>query len=83
MNMRQITDEHGRSWEAVTVPRIVAHLRTGAALAFRPADAPDSQPIESTVDFNSPEAAASAIRTMSEKELRRRLLWARTDAGVS
>jgi hypothetical protein len=80
--MRQIADDKGRTWEAVAVPQVVAHLRKGAVLAFRPVDAPGASPIPTPVDFNSDQAAAFAIRTMSDRELRRRLEWAKTDAGV-
>jgi hypothetical protein len=82
VTMRQIADDQGRTWEAVALPQVVAHLRTGAVLAFRPLDAAEATTIRTPVDFNSAEAAASAIRTMSEKELRRRLEWAKTDAGI-
>jgi hypothetical protein len=80
--MRQIVDDKGRTWEAVATPQVVAHLRTGAVLAFRAADAPDAEPIRTPVSFNSPEAADFAIRTMSDRELERRLDWAKTDAGI-
>lgn len=78
--MRQIADEQGRSWEVVALPQVVAHLRTGAVLAFRTRDA---EPIRTPIEFNSAEAASLAIRTMSDKELRRRLTWAKTDAGLA
>ena len=80
--MRQIADEQGRSWEPVAVPQVVAHLRTGAVLGFRPAESADAEPIRTTIEFNSPEAADLAIRTMSERELRRRLHLARAESGV-
>jgi hypothetical protein len=81
--MRQIADDSGRTWEAVAAPEVVAHMRTGAVLAFRPGDAPDAEPLRTTVTFNSPAAAEFAIRTMSEREMQRRLEWAKTDAGLS
>jgi hypothetical protein len=81
--MRQIADDKGRAWEAVAVPQVVAHLRKGATLGFRPADDHAAEPICTPVDFNSAEAAAFAISTMSEKELRRRLDWAKTAAGIA
>ena len=77
--MRSIKDDHGRPWEAVALPIKVAHLRDGARLAFRPEA---GEPVTSAIDFNSIEAANFAIDTMSEKELRRRLEWAKTAAGV-
>jgi hypothetical protein len=79
--MRTITDEHGQTWEAVAIPVKVAHLRDGAQLAFRPAGDPAGV-VSAPIDFNSTQAAEFAIRTMSEKELRRRLDWAKTAAGV-
>jgi len=81
--MRQITDARGRSWEATTVPMIGAHMRTGAVLAFRPSGDPAAEAVRSTVEFNSPEAAELAIGAMGEKELGRRLEWAKTSAGVA
>ena len=80
--MRQINDGQGRAWEAVGVEETVAHMRTGRVLAFRPAGDAASEPVRTTVTFNSAEAAEQAIRTMGDKELRRRLDWAKTAAGV-
>lgn len=77
--MRSIKDDHGRAWEAVALPIKVAHLRDGAQLAFRPEA---GEPVTAPIDFNSIDAANLAISTMSEKELRRRLEWAKTAAGV-
>ena len=79
---REITDPAGRAWHPVAVEQIAAHLKHGARLAFRPADGPEAEPIPTPVVFNSMEAAHFAIRTMSEKELKRRLAWAKTDAGI-
>ena len=80
--MRTITDEDGRAWEVVAAESTGAHLKRGATLAFRPAgDA--AEPIRTTVAFNSIEAAEFAIGTMSEKELHRRLAWAKTEAGIA
>jgi hypothetical protein len=79
---RRVTDDAGREWVAVAVETTVAHLKKGAVLAFRPADEPDAEPIRTPVEFNSAAAASFAIRTMSDKELRRRLTWAKTDAGI-
>lgn len=81
--MRQIADDRGLTWEAVAVPHMGAHMRTGAVLAFRPAGEAGAEPIRSAVAFNSDEAAAFTIRTMSDAELRRRLEWAKTDAGLA
>ena len=69
-------------WVAVPVASKVAHLKAGAVLGFRPADEPAAEPIRSNVEFNSTAAAEFAIRTMSEKEVGRRLDWAKTDAGI-
>ncbi|HEX2187451.1 MAG TPA: hypothetical protein VHG51_01075 [Longimicrobiaceae bacterium] len=80
--MRTITDEDGRSWEAVAAESTGAHLKRGAALGFRPAGE-DAEPIVTGITFNSLEAADFAIGTMSEKELRRRLAWAKTEAGIA
>ncbi|HEU4880818.1 MAG TPA: hypothetical protein VFT45_01195 [Longimicrobium sp.] len=79
--MRTINDDHGRPWEAVAIPTKVAHLRDGAQLGFHPAD-DAAAAVTAPIDFNSMDAAAFAIRTMSEKELRRRLELAKTAAGV-
>lgn len=80
--MRTINDDHGRPWEAIAIPTKVAHLRDGAQLGFRAADNADAT-VTAPIDFNSMEAAAFAIRTMSDKELRRRLELAKTAAGVA
>jgi hypothetical protein len=80
--MREITDGEGRRWEVVGVESVGAHLRKGATLAFRPADQPGGEALRTAVQFNSAEAAEFAIRTMGEKELKRRLEWAKTAAGV-
>jgi hypothetical protein len=79
---RQVVDGDGRAWVALAVESIVAHLKKGAVLAFRPADEPGAEPTRTPVDFNSAAAADFALRTMSDKELRRRLDWAKTDAGI-
>ncbi len=80
--MRTIDDEALGRWEAVALPVKVAHLKDGARLAFRREGDP-GEPLATTVDFNSMAAAEMAIRTMSEKEIRRRLDWAKTAAGVA
>ena len=72
--MRQITDEAGRTWEAIAVPSRGAHHKLGATLAFRPADNPDADPVLTPITFNSDRAAEFGISTMSDAELRRRLV---------
>jgi len=80
--MRDITDEEGKSWRVVAVDAVVAHGKPGAQLAFVAADRPDAEPLLSTITFNSQDAAAFAIRTMGENELRRRLTLARASMAV-
>jgi hypothetical protein len=80
--MRSITDDHGRTWDAVAIAIKVAHLRDGAQLGFRPAGEPAGA-VTAPITFNSMQAAEFAITTMSEKELRRRLELAKTAAGVA
>lgn len=80
--MRNITDDHGRSWEAVAIPTKVAHLRDGAQLGFRQGGEPPAD-VRAPITFNSMTAAEFAIRTMSEKELRRRLELAKTAVGLA
>jgi hypothetical protein len=79
---RRVADTAGREWVALAAESTVAHLKKGAVLAFRPADEADAEPIRTAVEFNSAAAADFAIRTMSDKELGRRLAWAKTDAGI-
>lgn len=79
---REVADATGRRWHAVAVDSMVAHMKTGATLAFVPADDPAMEPVRSSVEFNSRRAAEMAISTMSDKELHRRLEWARTGAGI-
>jgi hypothetical protein len=79
--MREIQDEEGRTWQVVSVDTPVAHVRTGARLAFRPADDPDAEPLLSNVTFNSHNAAALAIRNMSTKEVLRRLSLASANSA--
>jgi hypothetical protein len=78
---RFFEDETGGTWEAFAVDEIVAHGRPGAALAFRSAGSADPG-VRSTITFNSFAAADFALRTLSLKELRRRLDLARVAAGV-
>jgi hypothetical protein len=80
--MREIQDDQGRRWQAVAIPETVAHMRSGAVLGFRAADADEAEPIRAPVTFNSVAAAELAIGSMSEWELKRRLTWALTEAGV-
>jgi hypothetical protein len=79
--MRDFSDDRGAAWSVYAHPARSAHLRTGARLGFRPAGQPGAEPLIGRVVFNSEEAAAFAIRTMSEKELRRQLTLARSAAG--
>lgn len=79
---RRVQDPNGGEWVAVAAPSTVAHLKKGAVLAFRPADDAGAEPLRTAVEFNSAAAAEFAIRTMSDKELQRRLVWAKTDAGI-
>lgn len=81
MEIRRITDDAGRAWEVVAVPSSVAHLKEGATLGFRPAEE-GAEPILTAVTFNSLAAAELAIRSMADKELKRRLDWARVEAGL-
>ena len=75
--MREFSDEEGKGWRAVAVDAVVAHGRPGAALAFVPVEGPEEEPVPGNITFNSHRAAESAIRTMGEKELQRRLSLAR------
>jgi hypothetical protein len=78
---REFQDEDGVLWTAFGAETIVAHGRPGAVLAFRPAQGFEDEAIRSTVTFNSERAAEFALRTMSEKDLRRRLSLARMAVG--
>jgi hypothetical protein len=79
--MREFRDEQGNAWEAIAVDAVVAHGKQGAVLAFRPADEPGTEPLRSTITFNSQDAAHFALRTLGEKELRRRLSLALAAVG--
>ena len=79
--MREFEANDGTRWEAYAADEIVAHGKPGAALAFRRLGEFQDEGLRSTLTFNSQEAAAFALRTMSDKELRRRLALARTAAG--
>ncbi len=80
--MREFQDAEGRQWVASATPTQVAHRKEGRLLVFRPAGATaeDGNTVYTNVTFNGQTAAENAIRTMSEKELRRRLELA-ADAG--
>jgi hypothetical protein len=78
---RELTDEEGVQWSAFADDAIVAHGRVGAALSFSPVAGQPGDIVRTTLTFNSSEAADFALRTMSDKELRRRLMLARMAAG--
>lgn len=80
--MRTIADEQGREWEVMWVETTGAHLVKAATLAFRPVGVAGAEPLVTPVAFNSPAAADFAISTMSDKEVRRRVEWAKTAAGI-
>lgn len=69
------------AWEAFAAEAIVAHGKEGAVLAFRRAGGGTDEVLHSTITFNSMAAADFALRTMSEKEVQRRLRLARMAAG--
>ena len=75
---REFRDAEGRGWRALAVDAVVAHGKQGALLAFQAADEPGADPIPGSITFNSQEAAEFALRTLGEKELRRRLGLARS-----
>lgn len=77
---RDFEDSDGVRWTAVAVETIVAHAKPGAALAFRRADDSSGTLYQTNLTFNGMTAANSAIRSMSEKELERRLKLALTAA---
>jgi hypothetical protein len=79
---RTVVDDQGRTWEVAAVESVGAHLRKGATLAFRPAGDPAAEPVLTPIQFNSMQAAEFAIRTLGETDLKRRLEWAKTDAGI-
>lgn len=79
--VRPFTAEDGTAWDAIAVEAVVAHGKSGAVLAFRPAGEPGTEPLRSTITFNSTRAAEFALRTMGEKELRRRLSITRAAAA--
>ena len=81
METRRFSDSEGKLWEAYAADAVVAHGRVGAALAFRPADGDGEEELRSNITFNSVSAAEFALRTLAEKELRRRLSLARMAVG--
>lgn len=80
--MREVRDREGEVWEAFAADAVVAHGRPGAVLAFRRVGSTDAELLQTSVTFNSKEAASSAISSMGEKELQRRLENARASAGL-
>jgi hypothetical protein len=82
MTTRVFEDDQGTAWEAFAADRIVAHGRPGAVLSFRRVGGDPDEYVTSTITFNSFQAAAFALETMSEKELRRRMSLAVQAAGV-
>jgi hypothetical protein len=80
---REFVDATGVAWAALGVDDMVAHGKTGVRLAFRPSGSPHDAPLPSKVTFNSREAADFALRTLGEKELRRRLTLAQAQAGAT
>lgn len=80
--IRSFVDATGVGWEAFGIDDIVAHGKPGVRLGFRPAGDTDAEPLPSKVTFNSHEAADFALRTLGEKELRRRLTLAQAQAGA-
>ncbi|HET7275595.1 MAG TPA: hypothetical protein VFI91_10570 [Longimicrobiaceae bacterium] len=79
--MRLFQDDSGESWQAMAVDHVVAHGKMGAALVFVPANEPSAEPLRTGVTFNSTRAADLTLRTLGEKELRRRLKVARAEAA--
>jgi hypothetical protein len=75
--MREFRDHDGEVWHALAVSAVVAHGKMGTRLAFRRGSEEDSEPILGSITFNSEAAADFALRTLGEKELRRRLDLAR------
>jgi hypothetical protein len=80
--MREFTDDADVIWTVIATDAVVAHGKKGAALAFRRADEPEAEPLVTNITFNSREAADFAIRTLGEKELRRRVALARAALGT-
>ena len=78
---RDFSAEDGSPWVALAVESTVAHGKLGAILAFRPAAGDEDALLRSTITFNSMAAANFALRSLGERELRRRLGLARMAAG--
>lgn len=79
---RPFTDATGTPWDAFAIDEIVSHAKMGTRLAFRPQGEPGAAPLPSSITFNSRAAADFALRTLGEKELRRRLTLAQAEAGT-
>lgn len=79
---REFLDATGAAWEAIGVADIVAHGKPGMRLAFRHTGDDSGAHLPSRVTFNSRKAAEFALRTLGEKELRRRLTLAQATAGA-
>jgi hypothetical protein len=80
--IREFLDATDTPWEALGLDDVVAHGKPGVRLAFRRPGADAAPPLPSKVTFNSHEAADFALRTLGEKELRRRLTLAQAEAGA-
>jgi hypothetical protein len=78
---RRFQDDDGTEWRAFAASAVVAHGRPGAVLAFRPASGEGHDEFRSGITFNSMDAAAFALRTLGEKDLRRRLALTLQAAG--
>jgi hypothetical protein len=78
---RVVIAEDGSNWEALAEETIVSHGKQGAVLSFRPAENQAGSTLRTTITFNSMPAADFALRTMSDKDLLRRLSLARMAAG--
>ena len=81
METRKFRDSEDQEWEAFAADTIVAHGKQGAVLAFRPVSCGPDDVLKSTITFNSMAAADFALRTLGEKDLRRRLSLARMAVG--
>jgi hypothetical protein len=80
--MREFKDDQDVVWTVIATDAVVAHGKKGAALAFRRSAEPEAEPLVTNITFNSHEAADFAIRTLGEKELRRRVALARAALGT-
>lgn len=80
--MREFRDAEGQAWQATIVDDVVAHGRRGTRLAFVADGRPVDEAVRSPITFNSVEAGEFAVRTMSDKELKRRLAMTLATARV-